>query len=545
MEKRFFRNRFLKRIKTHEIIRCLIAVVIFFFSVLPLFFLLGSISSADFSYIVQDEGFYKAILNSLLYSLASSIAVLLLALLAAYFVEFSDIKGKKIWVVALTLPMLVPTLSIGLGIRVLGGSYGFLDQLIHWPADFLGLPGLIIGSIVVGFPPTFLVLFDALHYENKECYDAANVMGIGRFSTFFRLTIPYLKIPLITAFFACFTLIFSDYGIPMEVAGKVKTLPMYLYEQVVSTFQYGRAALAGLILLLPAVISFTLDFFLKEERGDEQRSGRIKPTKFFNAISATVLSIVSLFLFIPQFSFVLLAFIEGYPNNMVLSFSSIAKVFSDSQGVGLAQYLANSLIMASFTGALGVVLAFLSAYFAERFPGKFGRFIYLFAIATIAIPGIVLGVGYIFLFQGTRGFFYGTMAILVVVNVFHFFGSPFLMAKNSLAKINKDYEIIGETLGIGRGRVFFRVILPNSWKTLLEMFSFFFVNSMITISAVAFLCTYQTQPLSILITVYELTANYEMQAAVSFIILMVNIVMKAIPGFAGFILKKQQERNEL
>ena len=80
--------------------------------------------------------------------------------------------------------------------------------------------------------------------------------------------------------------------------------------------------------------------------------------------------------------------------------------------------------------------------------------------------------------------FYGTIAILVTVNIFHFLGSPYLIAKNCLTKINKDYEIIGETLGISKWAIFTKVLIPNSCFSLIEMFSYFFLNSMITISAV-------------------------------------------------------------
>lgn len=150
------------------------------------------------------------------------------------------------------------------------------------------------------------------------------------------------------------------------------------------------------------------------------------------------------------------------------------------------------------------------------------------ALSTIAIPGLVLGIGYIFLFKGTNGIFYGTVLILVVVNIFHFLGSPYLLAKNCLNKINSEYEVIGETLGISKGRIIRKVLIPSSISTLVEMFSYFFLNSMITISAVAFLCTYDNQPLSILITTYEKNSNYEMQSVISLIILFLNVVARVV-----------------
>ena len=142
-----------------------------------------------------------------------------LALAAAYLLNSSSLRNKNLYVIALTLGMLVPTISVGLGLRILFGTNGFIDLLTGAEIEIRGFPGLIMGSVMTSFPATFLILYDALHYEDKGPYDAASIMGIPRLSTFFRLTIPYLRIALISAFFACFTLIFSDYGMPMEIAG--------------------------------------------------------------------------------------------------------------------------------------------------------------------------------------------------------------------------------------------------------------------------------------------------------------------------------------
>lgn len=511
---------------TKNITRTIFLVCIFTFCLLPLFLLLFNITGNDLKYVFSDKNFYSALGNSLLYTLIAALLSTFLALFSAYFLNRAKIKGKKIFILFLSLPMLVPTLSIGLGLRVLFGTNGFLDSMFHINIDGIGYLGLILGSIIVSFPATFLVLYDALRYENKAPYDAASIMGIRTFSTFLKITLPYLKKPLITAFFACFTLIFADYGIPMELAGKVKTLPMYLYEQINSMFKYGRGALIGIFLLIPAVTSFFVDLFLKEDHNDDASIAMIPRQKKFNIISIVFTIGVIVFLAIPQISFISLAFMKGYPNNIIFSFNNIKNIFNMSMGLGIGKYVTNSILIALLTGLIGTIIVFVIAYFSTRVDGKLSKLLHFASIASIAIPGIVLGVGYIFLFKGTNGFFYGTIAILIVVNIIHFMGSPYLMARNSFMKMNKDYEVVGNTLGISKYKIFLKVLVPNSLKTLVEMFSYFFLNSMITISAVAFLCTYKNQPLSILITTYEKTGNYEMQAVVSITILFINVMFK-------------------
>lgn len=511
----------------HEYLRAISIGCILLFAIMPLATLAFNVTGKDWAFIARDRKFWEAIKNSLIYTSTAAVITTALALVSAYLLETATLRKKNLYVIALTLGMLVPTISVGLGLRILFGTNGFLDLLFGLEIEVRGMPGLIMGSVMTSFPATFLILYDALHYEDKGPYDAASIMGIKRFSTFFRLTIPYLRIALISAFFACFTLIFSDYGMPMEIAGKVKTLPMYLYDQFMSSFQYGRGSIAGFVLLIPAVVSFVFDLIFKDQSSEKQNR-LIPATRGFNNSAVVIIVVLGFLLFLPQLAFISLSFAKAFPNDLSFTLEHIVNIFSNTHGVGLAAYIVNSLELALLTSVVGTAFAYLLGYFSVRKSGRMAKAVDLLALSTIAIPGLVLGIGYIFLFKGTNGTFYGTILILIVVNVFHFLGSPYLLAKNCLSKINSDYEVIGETLGINKGRIITHVLLPNSVTTLIEMFSYFFLNSMITISAVAFLCTYDNQPLSILITTYEKNSNYEMQSVISLIVLLLNGVARLI-----------------
>lgn len=516
------------RLIRHETLRLISIGCILLFAIMPLLTLAFHVTAEDWVFITGDSSFWEAVRNSVIYTTAATVITTGMALLVAYLLETADLRKKNIYVVLLTLGMLVPTISVGLGLRILFGTNGFLDLLFGWEFEARGFPGLILGSIMTSFPATFLILYDALHYEDKGPYDAADIMGIRRSSTFFRLTIPYLRIALISAFCACFTLIFSDYGMPMEIAGKVKTLPMYLYDQFMSSFQYGRGSIAGFVLLIPAIVSFVFDLVFKDQSVSEKQNRLINPKAGFNRTAAAVIIVLCAFLFLPQLAFISLSFTRAFPNDLSFTFDHIANIFSNTYGVGLTAYIRNSLMLAVLTATIGTCFAYMLGYMSVRKSGKLAKAIDLLALSTIAIPGLVLGIGFIFLFKETNGTFYGTILILIVVNIFHFLGSPYLLAKNCLSKINSEYEVIGETLGISKGKIISQVLIPNSVSTLVEMFSYFFLNSMITISAVAFLCTYDNQPLSILITTYEKNSNYEMQSVISLIIFFLNIAARGI-----------------
>ncbi|MEG0167319.1 MAG: ABC transporter permease subunit, partial [Ruthenibacterium sp.] len=123
---------------------------------------------------------------------------------------------------------------------------------------------------------------------------------------------------------------------------------------------------------------------------------------------------------------------------------------------------------------------------------------------------------------------YGTIFILMLVNLIHFFSSPYLMAYNSFHKVNSNLEAVGVTLGISRFYILKDVLVPQMKDTIIEMASYFFVNCMMTISAVSFLYTVNTMPVSLMITQFEAQMLLECSAFISVVILTINILAKGV-----------------
>jgi iron(III) transport system permease protein len=192
--------------------------------------------------------------------------------------------------------------------------------------------------------------------------------------------------------------------------------------------------------------------------------------------------------------------------------------------MGAGRYLVNSLLIALGTSALGTALSYSIAYFTARTPGKSSKALHLVSITSLAIPGLVLGLSYALFFKAS--FVYGTLAMLILVNTVHFLASPYLMAYNSLGKLNMNLEDVGRTLGIRRFFILKDVLVPQTKLTIIEMFSYFFVNSMMTISAVSFLSTAYTKPVSLMMSEFEVQMHIEGSAFVSLLILGCNFLMK-------------------
>ena len=139
-----------------------------------------------------------------------------------------------------------------------------------------------------------------------------------------------------------------------------------------------------------------------------------------------------------------------------------------------AEYLVNSLVISGLVALLGTGIGFVTAYLTSRMRSLSSAFLHLFSMLSLAIPGIVLGLSYALLYKGSA--LQGTLMLLVMANITHFFGSPYLMMYNALGKVNENLEAVGATLGVSRLRIVLDVILPHVKGTLLEMGSYLFVN---------------------------------------------------------------------
>ena len=151
-------------------------------------------------------------------------------------------------------------------------------------------------------------------------------------------------------------------------------------------------------------------------------------------------------------------------------------------------------------------------------------FLHLMSITSLAIPGIVLGLSYVLFFNGS--WIYGTLAILILVNMVHFFASPYLMMYNTLNKMNRNLEDVGMILGVTRLNLIIHVIIPQVIPTLKKMAVYLFVNSMMTISAVSFLSNVSNKPIALMITQFEAIMMLECTAVVSLLILGINTLMQ-------------------
>ena len=507
-------------------IKIAVALLLLLLVIVPIARMFSAMTAEDFEKVLQHPTFGPALVNSILLSLIATGIVIFLAYLLAYCMVRTHVPLKKLFHVLLILPMLIPSISHGMGLIILFGGNGILKNLLGLENTIYGPVGIVTGSVLYAFPVAYIMLSDVLKYEDLSVYEAANVLGISRGRQFLRLTLPYLKKPLITAAFSTFSMIVTDYGVPLMIGGKTKTLSLLMYEEAIGQLKYGKGSVYGLFLLIPAILAFLSDLLNKERAASafvhkplQKNNGRLR-----DILALTVCIAVSFFAALPIVAFLILAFASSYPRDMTFTFANVM----DTLNRGGSTYLLNSLVIALFTASIGTVLSYFTAYLTARMKTLTSRLIHLLVLTFMAIPGIVLGLSYVISFSSTA--LYGTLAIIIMVNVAHFLSSPYLMMYNTFGKMNENLEAVGATLGVGRVRMLKDVFIPQSVGTIVEMFSYLFVNSMMTISAVAFLANDATKPISLMIDQFEAQMQYECIAVVSLMILLANVLVKIAVG---------------
>ena len=486
--------------------------------------------------------------NTIYISVFTAIVSTLIGFVYAYGVTRTNIKGKQFFRYAALIPLFLPTVVHGLSLVYLFGVQGVVTNL-GWDIGLYGKTGIILSEIIYTFPQSFLMFYIALNYADGRLYEAAETMGCGNLKKFRYITVPSVKYTLINSLFVCFTLAFTDFGAPKVVGGSYNVLATDIYKQVAGQFNMNMGAVVGTLLLIPAIISFAVDRITsRKESGaisSKASALRIKDSTPRDVVFYVICGGVTLCLFIMVAVLFMGAFTKYYPYEMGFTLEH----FNFSESIGGIQSFINSVVMSLLSAVAGTAFVFIYVYLVERSKSSrvlkvIGR---LLSSIPLALPGMVIGLSFIFFFNSPDNplnFIYGTVAILVLANVVHFYSVPFVTASSALKKHDKDYENVADSMRIPLWKSFTRVIVPLSLPAILEIFLYYFMNSMVTVSAVVFLYSAQFKVASIAITHMEEAGDIAQAAAMSLLILLVNIVARGIYELLVYRIKKRNERRK-
>jgi iron(III) transport system permease protein len=405
------------------------------------------------------------------------------------------------------VPLLAPTLLSAISLIYWFGNQGAAKGLLDWLGvdSIYGAPGIVVAECFAVFPHALMILVSALTLADARLYEAADALGTTTTRKFLTITLPGAKYGLISAALVSFTLVMTDFGIPKVIGGNFNMLATDVFKLVIGQQDFQNGAVVGLLLLTPAVLTFGIDWLVQRKQ-TQTLSARAVPYRakrapgFDAAMLAYALGIGALMLAMLGMA-VFASFATFWPYNLALTLRHYTTGLVDAE-VGSALW--NSLRLAMGTAVLGTVVVFTGAYLVEKIRGlgPLAPLTRLLAMVPMAVPGLVLGLGYIFFFNAPGNplnGLYQTMALLVVCTVVHFYTTGHLAAATALRALDGEFESVSASLKVPFWRTFRRVTLPMCTPTLLAIARYFFVNAMTTISAVVFLYSPETKVASIAI----------------------------------------------
>ncbi len=494
----------------------LIAGLLLAFLALPLFAILAQsvedskghfVGLANFIAYLQTPALRQSLFNSLWVSAVVTAVVVPAAFLFAYALTRSCMPGKGIFRTLALTPLLAPSLLAAISFVYWFGNQGVLKNVMQalGIASIYGAPGIIFSEIFAVFPHVLMILVTALSLADARLYEAANALGTSAARKFFTITLPGAKYGLISATLVSFTLVITDFGIPKVIGGNFNVLATDIFKLVIGQQDFQRGAVVALILLAPALLTFFVDRFVQRKQTSmltaravpyapaPSRGYDLAMTAYCVLVSTLILAVIGMAVFA--------SFVKFWPYDLSMSLRHYVLGLVDAE---VSTAFVNSLKLAFFTATAGTAIVFAGAYLMEKTRGMdaLRPLVQLLALLPMAVPGLVLGLGYIFFFNAPGNPLHGlyqTMTLLVFCTVVHFYTTGHLTAVTALKALDAEFEAVSASLKVPFYKTFWRVTLPICLPALVDISRYFFVNAMTTISAVVFLYSPETKLASIAI----------------------------------------------
>ena len=430
----------------------------------------------------------RILVQSLVVSAVSTVITVAVALVLAYAVTRTDIPGKRFVSLMSLLPLISPPFLVSLAFILLFGRNGVVTQALHLDWSIYGFTGIVVSQVFTFLPQAYLLLANVLGNIDVSLEEAAENLGAGPLTTLRRVTLSLARPGLASAALIVFILCMTDFGNPILIGGRYNVLATEIYAQVIGMSNFAAGTTMAVVLIVPCLVAYLVNAawvgtrsYVTVTAGARVPARPIPPAlrwPLFALSGGVGLFIAVIYALIPLGSVVRL-----WGGDWSLSLRHYAFA-SSAEG---AWPIWNSVKLAALAGVIGTVVALVTAYVVERKrpPGR--RAIEALSLLPVALPGTVIGLGYILAFNVPPLLLTGTIWILVTSVVFWKFPVAVLAGINALKQIDPAVEEAAVSLGAGTVRTFTRVVLPLLTSAAFSIFVYFFINGMVTVSAVIFL----------------------------------------------------------
>ena len=502
-----------------------------------------------FSAYLASPALLTSLWQSIWVALLVTAIVLPLAFTFAYALTRSCMPAKPLLRTVMLLPLLAPSLLSAISLIYWFGNQGLArDFWLRLGFDGIyGAPGIVLAECFAVFPHVLMILVTALSLADARLYEAADALGTGTVRKFLTVTLPGAKYGLISAGLVCFTLVITDFGIPKVVGGNFNVLATDVFKLVIGQHDFQRGAVVALLLLAPAVFTFAIDGWVQRKQTATLTARAValvpRPSRGFDA-AMTLYCLLIVGLVLAMFGMAVFAsFATLWPYNLAPSLNHYVSGLVDAE---LGEALINSLKLAASTAVVGTLVVFVGAYLLEKTRGLdlLRPVVRLIAMLPMAVPGLVLGLGYIFFFNAPGnplGGLYQTLPLMVLCTVVHFYTTGHLTVVTALKALDAEFEAVSASLKVPLYKTFWRVTLPICLPVLLDVSRYFFINAMTTISAVVFLYSPDTKLASVAILNLDEAGETGQAAAMAVLIAATSGVVTQLYLAAGRLVDRRTQ----
>lgn len=499
----------------------------------------GSWGLATFKQVFSSWYMRAAFTNTLMTATIVAVLATVIGFIFAFTVTRTDVPFKGLLNTIAILPVISPPFVWSVAIIMLFGNNGLITSKLLGLYDFsiYGMHGLVFAQVMTFFPVAYMTLKGILEGLDNSLEEAALDLGASRWEVFRKVTLPLTVPGLASAALILFIESMADFGNPLILGGsRFPTLAVQAYLQVTGMFDLKGGAALALALLLPSLIAFLLQKYWVSRRNYVTVTG--KPTgRDYKAVSPAarnVLVAITGFFALLIVSFYVVIAVGAFSRLWGFDHSFTWRNFEYVFGVGKQAILDTLLIAVSSTpvaGVLGMIIAFLVV--RQQFPGKSAM--EFTSLLNYALPGTLIGIGYVLAFNTKPILLTGTFTILALHFIFRYMPLGIQAGVASLQQIHPSIEEAAIDLGASTAQTFRSVTLPLIAPAFFSGLVFSFVRAMTAVSAAIFLVSADWQLMTV--QILSQVASGRLGAAAAFSMVLLAIILLAT-GVIRFILNK-------
>lgn len=498
----------------------------------------GGFSLSAYKQILRDLDFRETLVNTLVLGVTVGVLSTAIGFLFAYADAYIRSHFKKLFKVVSILPIISPPFVLALSAIMLFGQFGLITRQVFniTDANIYGFKGIVMVQTMTFFPVAYLLLIGLLKKIDPSLEEAARSMGASRWKTFTTVTLPLLLPGIANAFLLTFIEVVADFSNPMVIGGNFSTLATKIYMQAIGNYDMSGGAAIAVILLTLSILLFILEKCWLEKKSYVTVTGKAAKERDLITDKKIVwpIDIACLIITIFVLSLYILVPLGGFFKVMGIDYTLTLDHFKYVFNIGLNPIKDTTLLSiyaTPITGILGMIIAFLIV--RKKFIGR--TFIEFTSLLAMAVPGTVLGLGYINAYNTKPLVLTGTAFIIVIAFIVRSLPVGVRSGVASLQQIDPAIEEAAQDLGANSTKVFTSVTLPLIKTAFFSGLVYTFVRSMTAVSAVIFLVTpkYQLLTASILSQV----DNGRFGVASAYSTVLIVIVYIAI-GFMYLMLNK-------